>query len=131
MNLNLPIVEKLQNSENILIAGMGGGFDVFCGLPIFFELRERGMQVRLANYSFSAIRHIEGGLNHLSEDLAGVSTRYTFDGFYFPDYHLAKWFREELDEEITICASKRSVSCLWLRSINCLSNISALMPSCW
>jgi hypothetical protein len=52
MHLNLPILDQLMAHENILIAGMGGGYDIFCGLPIYFDLRARGKQVHLANYSF-------------------------------------------------------------------------------
>ena len=32
MDLNLPTLNQLSNCKNLLIAGMGGGFDVFCGL---------------------------------------------------------------------------------------------------
>jgi len=51
MRLNLPILNILQDCQNILIAGAGGGFDVFIGLPIYFTLREMGKTVHLANYS--------------------------------------------------------------------------------
>jgi len=34
MDLNLPILDQLASCKNLLIAGMGGGYDVFCGLPI-------------------------------------------------------------------------------------------------
>lgn len=53
MRLNLPILDQLQSSQNILIAGAGGGFDVFAGLPIYFTLREQGKTVHLANFSFA------------------------------------------------------------------------------
>ena len=52
MELNLPIFEHLSSCQNLLIAGMGGGFDIFCGLPIYFELQKRVPQVHLANLSF-------------------------------------------------------------------------------
>lgn len=53
MELNLPMMGALSGCQRVLIAGMGGGFDLFCGLPIAFELRERGYEVHLANLSFS------------------------------------------------------------------------------
>lgn len=56
MQLNLPILEQLSACKNLLIAGMGGGFDIFCGLPIYFELQGRGQTVHLANFSFSLIK---------------------------------------------------------------------------
>jgi hypothetical protein len=51
MRLNLPI--ELDEKSNVLIAGAGGGFDVFAGLPLSYELRSRGHVVRLFNYSFT------------------------------------------------------------------------------
>ncbi len=33
-----PFFKALASSRRILIAGMGGGFDVFCGLPLYFAL---------------------------------------------------------------------------------------------
>ena len=48
MRLDLPSSFQLPDGASVLIAGMGGGFDVFCGLPIFFELQQRGYTVHLA-----------------------------------------------------------------------------------
>ncbi len=42
MDLNLPIFDQVAHCNNLLIAGMGGGYDVFCGLPMFLELQRRG-----------------------------------------------------------------------------------------
>ena len=47
MELNLPILKQLTDCKNLLIAGMGGGFDIFCGLPIYFELKKRGIACKL------------------------------------------------------------------------------------
>ena len=41
MDLNLPVLESLLSCKSLLIAGTGGGFDVFCGIPIYYELRKR------------------------------------------------------------------------------------------
>jgi hypothetical protein len=48
-----PIFHRLESARRVLIAGMGGGFDVYCGLPLYFALREAGKEVFLANLSFS------------------------------------------------------------------------------
>jgi hypothetical protein len=53
MRLNLPFFDQIKDCERILIAGAGGGFDVYAGLPIFHELYEQGRTVYLANYSFT------------------------------------------------------------------------------
>jgi hypothetical protein len=35
------------------VAGAGGGFDIYSGLPIILGLRSAGEEVHLANLSFS------------------------------------------------------------------------------
>ncbi len=72
MNLNLPIYDQLAACKNLLIAGMGGGFDVFAGLPVYFELRRRGQAVHLANYTFSDTARLTHDIR-LTETLVGVT----------------------------------------------------------
>ena len=43
----------LDKSKNILIVGCGGGYDIFCGLDLFFNLRKMGKKVVLGNYTFT------------------------------------------------------------------------------
>ena len=37
----LPFFQELDRAGTILIAGAGGGFDVFSGLPLYFNLPPR------------------------------------------------------------------------------------------
>ncbi|MBI5927990.1 MAG: DUF1152 domain-containing protein [Chloroflexi bacterium] len=101
MNLNLPILSELTKCKSILIAGMGGGFDVFSGLPIYFELEKRGLDVHLANLSFSDIAGLNEG-EQLTDTLVGVSADLEIFTDYFPEYYLSQWFLEERNEYITI-----------------------------
>jgi hypothetical protein len=101
MNLNLPIFDQLAPCQNLLIAGMGGGFDIYCGLPIYFELKQRGMNVHLANYSFSDIERLKGG-ERLSRTLIGVTAQQEDVMPYFPEKHLADWFKHKLNQDVTI-----------------------------
>jgi hypothetical protein len=101
MDLNLPHIEALERCENLLIAGMGGGFDVFCGLPIYFELRRRGCRPHLANFSFSDVESIRDCIR-LSDTLIGVEANPEQFEPYFPEYYLARWFRERRDESISL-----------------------------
>ncbi len=105
MQLNLPIMEKLARSKRILIAGAGGGFDVFAGLPLYFTLRDAGKEVHLANYSFTALPLAQlidkpdilietllvGARGHLKEAVN-----------YYPEGYLARWFREKRRETVPI-----------------------------
>lgn len=95
MALNLPAWEPFSSAKNLLIAGMGGGFDVFCALPIYFALQERGIRVHLANYSFTDLASLKTG-QRLTETLLGVTADEPLEfGFgYAPELYLAHWFRQ-------------------------------------
>ena len=101
MELNLPILNQLTNCKNLLIAGMGGGFDVFCGLPIYFELKKHGVNPYLANFSFSDIENVDFGIR-LTKTLVGITSHPNRIFPYFPEFHLANWFKEKQNEEVTI-----------------------------
>ena len=58
--LQLPFFAELEEARTVLLAGAGGGFDVFSGLPLYFGLRAAGKQVHLANLSFSHLEHATG-----------------------------------------------------------------------
>jgi len=49
----IPLFRQLDNSQNILISGAGGGFDIYCGLPLYFALKAQGKKVVLSNLSFT------------------------------------------------------------------------------
>jgi hypothetical protein len=109
VHLNLPIIEQLLSCNNLLIAGAGGGFDIFCGLPIYFELRQRGKNVHLANYSFSALRGLSDGWS-LSDGVVGIDANQTERRDYFPEFYLSQWLRETRGEEVIIwCFEKAGV----------------------
>jgi hypothetical protein len=101
MNLNLPILDQVTNCKNLLIAGMGGGFDVFCGVPIYLELRRRGQNVHLANFSFSEMSMVRGGV-HLSPTLIGVQGGQNDLLPYFPELYLSRWLQEKRAEAVIV-----------------------------
>ncbi|MGM9321816.1 DUF1152 domain-containing protein [Deinococcus aquaticus] len=89
-SLQPPFFQEVQDSRRILIAGMGGGFDVFCGLPLYFALKADGKEVFLANYSFTSMDlGPNGPLPHavvpVTPDLSAQP------GEYFPEYWLSRW----------------------------------------
>ncbi|MEY4751254.1 MAG: hypothetical protein RIQ60_3468 [Pseudomonadota bacterium] len=103
MHLNLPLLDRLQGARSVLIAGIGGGYDVFCGLPIYLELRRLGLQVHLANYGFSDIAGCAHG-TRLSPTLVGVRADHEDIYPYFPEYYLARWLARSLGEDIPVWA---------------------------
>lgn len=105
MKLNLPIFDLLENCENILIAGAGGGFDIFVGLPLYFTLRKHGKKVHLANYTFSDFRlaQIAGKTEVLIEEfLLGARGQVKLPFSYYPEGYLAQWFAEVRGEDVPI-----------------------------
>jgi hypothetical protein len=97
--LHLPFFAEIQDARNILVAGAGGGFDLFCGLPLYFGLRAAGRQVYLANLSFSALRSTTA--RQLGPALFEVTADTDRIRRYFPEYYLCQWFRAQ-GEEVSI-----------------------------
>lgn len=95
--LRLP--SSLEQSNRILVAGAGGGFDVYTGLPIYGRLRSLGKQVFLGNLSFTQL----AGTNakQLTPGLYGVSSTTTGEDLYFPERTLAVFLKDH-EENVTI-----------------------------
>ena len=90
MNLgSIPLFQRLDASGSILLAGAGGGFDVYAGVPLYFALRARGKAVHLANLSFSRLdlctsRRPSPTVVEVAPDSDGPTG-------YFPEKHLARY----------------------------------------
>jgi len=100
---------KNFNNENILIAGIGGGFDIFSGLPFLYQLKQKN-NVFLANYSFSDLNSLVSDYK-ISESLFEVSKKdKDYSNFYFPEYFLSEYLEEFYKEKIPIyCFEKTGV----------------------
>ncbi len=111
---NLPIFNKLQNSQRVLIAGAGGGFDVFAGLPLYFALKRKGMTVYLANWTFSDMAADTRGPRQLAEHLFVVTADST-GAYYFPEKYLCQWFHTKKEHVqlycFTRCGTKPLTDC--------------------
>ena len=101
MNLfNLPLFTELEQAKTILLSGAGGGFDIFCGLPLYFSLKALGKTVYLANLSFSSLPNDQP---RLSPSLLKVTADTPRPRNYFPEQHLAAWFRQQGQETPIYC----------------------------
>lgn len=88
----IPIFEKLKDSKSILLAGIGGGFDIYSGIPLYFSLRKQGKKVTLANFSFTWLSETTSEkvfpycykIRSGDSDLSGRN--------YFPEKYLKLWF---------------------------------------
>ena len=100
--LRLPSV--VENSQCVLVAGAGGGFDVFAGLPIYERLRLLGKRVFLANLSFVCLGTT--GAKALTPALYEVEPSTTGQDFYFPERTLAQ-FLSRRGENVKVYAFEK------------------------
>jgi len=112
--------QKLLDSScsNILLAGMGGGYDVFTAIPLYFELLKMGgKNVFLSNLSFTEkLKPRTKTCDWLSPDTVEVQySKYDvnerqnlfaessgFPNNYFPEWHLSKWFFEKHNSDVPV-----------------------------
>lgn len=87
----IPLFEELKESKTILLAGAGGGFDIFSGIPLYFNLKRQGKKVILANFSFTWLAETTAEkifpycykIRSSDRDLSGRN--------YFPEKYLKLW----------------------------------------
>ncbi|MGW0606089.1 DUF1152 domain-containing protein [Streptomyces sp. NPDC002644] len=87
-----PLFTRLADAERILVAGAGGGFDIYAGLPLALSLRHQGKEVHLANLSFTELTALPVD-DWAAEDLAAVTPASVLPGDYFPERTLARWLK--------------------------------------
>ncbi|NMO56872.1 DUF1152 domain-containing protein [Actinoplanes sp. TBRC 11911] len=85
-----PLFAALDTARSVLIAGAGGGFDVYAGLPLAIALWNSGVTVHLANLSFTPLELVDldawaaPNVALIQPDTAGPDD-------YFPERSLARW----------------------------------------
>ncbi|MBX9723176.1 MAG: DUF1152 domain-containing protein [Candidatus Obscuribacterales bacterium] len=79
--MELPF--SLPANSRVLVTGAGGGFDVFCALPVALQLKENGHEVHLGSDSTLA------------------------KGDYFPELQLSRWWERTFAEKKAIWCYSR------------------------
>ncbi|MQY20700.1 DUF1152 domain-containing protein [Nocardia macrotermitis] len=94
--LTPELFTRLTDSKSVLIAGAGGGFDIYAGLPLAFTLWDTGVSVHLANLSFTDTE-VMGSCGWLADSLlAAVSAGQGRQSeTYFPELTLATWLSQQ------------------------------------
>ncbi|MEV6343236.1 DUF1152 domain-containing protein [Actinoplanes sp. NPDC051851] len=85
-----PLFAVLEDARNVLIAGAGGGFDVYAGLPLAFALQAGGATVHLASLSFSELELVDRE-SWVADHVVAVTPASTSPDWYFPEGVLARW----------------------------------------
>lgn len=101
------VAVRLEASERVLVAGAGGGFDVFAGLPLYLALRASGKQVALANLSFTYLSGTDA--RRLGESLWVVDHTTSGEEHYFPEKYLSGWLHRNSMPSEVYCFEKVGV----------------------
>lgn len=106
--MELPF--SLPANSRVLVAGAGGGFDVFCALPVALQLRESGHEVHLGNYSFTNLEAVRA-VDTTHPNLYGIASDSTLaKGDYFPELQLSRWWERTFAEKKPVwCYSRIGV----------------------
>ena len=88
--MKLPFFQELESAKTVLIAGAGGGYNVFCGLPLYFWLKSAGKTVHLANLSFTNFDFSDA--ERPTPNLVRIAANTSGSAMYFPEIHLAQRF---------------------------------------
>jgi hypothetical protein len=90
----LPFFEALDGARRVLVAGAGGGFDVYAGLPLALSLMDAGKTVHLGSLSIVNLYELdkrvwlEPGVAAITEETIGLDR-------YFPELALARWLARQ------------------------------------
>ncbi|MER5890134.1 DUF1152 domain-containing protein [Streptomyces sp. NPDC001941] len=85
-----PLFSRLDSAESVLVAGAGGGFDVYAGLPLALALHAQGKRVHLANLSFASLDGLPPD-SWPAPDVAAVTPGTAPHHAYFPERTLSQW----------------------------------------
>jgi hypothetical protein len=100
----LQLPSALEDRERVLVAGAGGGFDVYADLPIYERLRLLGREVFLANLSFTLLEGTDARI--LTRALRAVEPTTSGADVYFPERALAQ-FLSGPEEPVTVYAFEK------------------------
>jgi len=91
--MNLPIFQRLAEAKTVLLAGAGGGYDLFAGLPVLHWLLRQGKRVHLANLTFSELRYED--CERPVPSLAQITPASHGLASYCPELHLSRWLSDQ------------------------------------
>ena len=84
---------ELESAERILLAGAGGGYDVYAGVPLYAALRRRGHEVFLGNLSFTHLSSVQG--TRLTDACVEIEADTPGPDAYFPERSLARFLAQQ------------------------------------
>lgn len=103
--IDLAVPSSLLAAQSVLIAGAGGGFDIYAGIPLFEALSRKGINVTLANLSFSRLQATS--VAPAVPGLYKVDASTKLDVPYFPEGVLSRFY-ESRGRQVPIYAFEKT-----------------------
>jgi len=107
--LHQPFFDELSDCRRILIAGCGGGYDFFSGLPLFFGLEKAGATCFLANVAFTndsdiiQTEIISPGCYKVTADSKRKGHSWNIKREdYWPELFVSRWFKEKENRDVPV-----------------------------
>jgi len=110
--MQIEFFKNTQSSKKVLIVGVGGGFDIASGIPLYRYLRDIGKEVTLANFSFTDL--VLTGSTMMCQGLYPI-TEESNDLPYFPEKLIVEWIKEESNESVNMYAFSNQLGVVSLR----------------
>ena len=105
---HLPADDRLFGAKRVLLLGAGGGYDVLGAVPLFIELRARGMVADFASVSFAALESLVGAVPEARAScLFRVDASAAATTSYCPEAWLARWLKESQAHDAPVWAFKK------------------------
>ncbi len=110
LNLPISISKKLENCNNILIVGAGGGSDILCGLPLYYSFLKQGKKVHLANLTHTDFKTINEHAEPivLNNSVFGATSLIKVPSQNYVEGYLSQYFKSALNEEKTVWMINRT-----------------------
>lgn len=94
--LTQDVLSRLENCSSVLLAGVGGGYDIAGAIPLALALRDVGKEVHLASLSFMDLRPREGiAVIEAIPILNRVDAEAASESHYCPEAWISDWLLKE------------------------------------
>jgi len=109
LNIPMPVAVNLKKAKNVLILGMGGGYDVFAGIPLYFTLQKMGINVHLGNYTHTPWDTMSDFTETIpmTSTCVGVTGNIKSASANFPEMYLSGWFKDTKELDVNVWTFKR------------------------
>lgn len=101
----VPLFQRLAGARRVMVAGCGGGHDLYTGIPLYLYLKKRVEKVYMGNMTFAELGPKTGRRLAPAVTLIHADTPGSDD--FFPERVLSRWFRTR-DMEVPVFCFQRT-----------------------